>query len=114
MSTLESRRILDWNLNNAYGNEALTYLGPIPEYLSPDDNRPAYEQLEERSICGWHPEPPENGWMLLADDYVVYPGLRAMPPVAMAWLRDEKILVYPAGWICVVQRNGEFSIARMT
>ncbi len=106
----DSDPILDWHLNDRYP-DAVSRLGPIPGLITPASPDPAWKQFEANLY--WNPEPADSGWKLLGDDALIYPGLRPVMPVAMAWLRGEKILIYPAGWVVIAQLNGDFSICRM-
>lgn len=107
--------VLDWHLNEAYGNEAHTYLGRIPLLIDPNCADPVWLQVQTNLPEGWNPvlADDRSKWTLTADDYLIYPGLPPIAPAAMAWLRGEKVLVYPAGWIVVAQLNGEFTVARI-
>lgn len=104
--------ILDWHLNTAYGDEAMQHLGRIPLLLNPESADPVWLQIQTNYPEGWNPELPGK-WTLTADDYLIYPGLPPVAPAAMAWLRSERVLVYPAGWVVVVELGGEFTVARI-
>lgn len=107
--------ILDWHLNNQYGSKALEHLGRIPLLLDPNRADPVWLQVQENYPQGWCPVLGDERakWALTADDYLIYPGLPPLAPAAMAWLRSERILVYPAGWIVVVTLDGDFTVARI-
>lgn len=106
--------ILDWHLNNQYGNEALTHLGRIPLLINPNCADPVWLQVQENYPEGWCPVMDREKWTLTADDYLIYPGLPPIAPAAMAWLRSERIMVYPAGWIVVTELGkDEFTVARI-
>lgn len=104
-------RILDWQIN-ANARDPIAALGFIPSFVSADDPRPAWEQFDERYIRGWDAMLPGK-WRLGVDNYLFYPGDPPMAPLARAYLRDELILVYPHAFVCIVQKNGDFSIARL-
>lgn len=105
--------LLDWHLNTSYKeDDARLHLGRIPILINPQCNDPVWLQVQDNYPEGWQPEPPGK-WTLTADEYLIYPGLPPVAPAAMAWLRSEKILVYPAGWVVVVQLNGDFTVARI-
>ena len=114
----DDQRILDWHINEnyvAYHGLATTIsaMGKIPEWLFESDIRPAWEQLDERYVWGgWNPMAP-GGFQLAEDDYLLYPGDEPMAPIAFAMLRDEKIILYPYSFVCIVSANGAFSIARL-
>lgn len=108
--------ILDWHINSNYPiDESRAYLGRIPLLINPDCADPVWQQVQDNYPGGWNPVQGEerDKWSLFGDDYLKYPGLPAVAPAAMAWLRGEKILVYPAGWLVVVELNGDFTVARI-
>lgn len=108
--------ILDWHLNTSYKeDDARQHLGRIPLLINPQCNDPVWLQVQDNYPNGWNPVPASerHKWTLTADEYLIYPGLPPVAPAAMAWLRSEKILVYPAGWVVVVQLNGDFTVARI-
>lgn len=113
----DNASILDWHFNTSSGhsrNTLLESLGLIPSFVFEADPRPAWEQFDERNVGGWNPMlPSTKGWRLDQNDYLHYPGDPALPPLAMAWLRDERIIVYPHAFVCIVQRDGSFSVARI-
>lgn len=85
-------------------------LGYIPEFLSEDDPRPAREQIDAHYISGWT---PFEGFVLLKDQVLKYPGDPALKPVARTSLRDEQILLYPGEWLLIVQPDGQWEVARI-
>ena len=104
--------VLDWHLNTQYGNEATTHLGRIPLLLDPNCADPVWLQVQNNYPQGWNPE-RGGKWTLTGDDYLIYSGLPPIAPAAMAWLRSERVLVYPAGWVVVVDLGGDFTVARI-
>lgn len=107
---------LDWHLNDNYpGDEQRLALGRIPSYLTRDTADALWMQLDERATSGWNPQIVKDmGWELSADECLIYKGLPPLPPVAYATHLGEKILVYPAGWVVIVQLGGKFSVARVS
>lgn len=108
--------VLDWQINTQYlESEAMSHLGRIPLLLDPNCNDPVWLQIETNYPHGWQPVRgvEREKWMLTGDDYLVYPGLPPLAPIAMAWLRSERIIVYPAGWLVVVDLNNDFTVARV-
>lgn len=107
--------ILDWHLNHGYMSLAEQHLGRIPLLINPQCNDPVWLQVQDNYPDGWNPVPAaeRHKWTLTGDEYLIYLGLPPVAPAAMAWLRSEKILVYPAGWVVVVQLNGDFTVARI-
>src|SRR5678815_3186018 len=84
----------------------------IPCWLSPDDPRPAAEQLDEYyRHGGWRPF--EGFKFDKAKGTIKYPGDPAHEPLAGMWLRDEMVLIYEHGWVAIVQKDGSFAVCRM-
>lgn len=104
--------ILDWHLNERV-RDAQEHLGRIPILFDPECVDPAWLQVQTNYPQGWNPVMDREKWTLTADDYLIYPGLPPVAPSAMAWLRSERILVYPAGWVVVVELGGDFTVARI-
>lgn len=106
--------VLDWHLNTAYP-DAAQHLGRIPLLLDPNYADPVWQQVQDNYPEGWNPvvASERQRWTLTADDYLIYSGLPPVAPVAMAWLRAERVLVYPAGWLVVVELGGDFTVARV-
>jgi hypothetical protein len=90
----------------------LDHVGILPLWLDPEDPRSAKEQLDEhyRHGGGWQ---PFEGFKLMKDSSIKYPGDPAHKPLAMMKLRDEVILVYPHSWVLILQKGGSFEICRM-
>lgn len=106
--------VLDWHINDQYPEtDARQYLGRIPLLLNPQCDDPVWLQVQDNYPGGWQPVLDREKWTLTADEYLIYPGLPPVAPAAMAWLRSEKILVYPAGWVVVVALGGDFTVARI-
>lgn len=105
--------ILDWRLNAAYpAPDVILALGHIPEFIFAQDERPAWEQINQRYPPGWNPMLPGK-FALDQHDYLYYPGDPVMVPLATAFHRQERIIVYPHAWVCIVQLDGGFSVARI-
>lgn len=90
---------------------ALDLLGYIPTFLYEDDPRPAAGQFNERYAHGggWR---PMNKWEF-SGGQIKYPGDPPYEPVARGQLRHETIYVYHHSWVCIVQPDGSFQVARM-
>lgn len=105
---------LDWMVNDQFpGDEQRQYMGGIPTYLDGNSTDPLWLQLDERSRSGWNPIPPGQGFQFAADDTLLYPGLPPLQPVAMATHLGERIFIYPAGFVLILQLNQDFSLARV-
>lgn len=108
--------VLDWHTNTLYSEaDARAHLGRIPLLIDPNCDDPVWQQVQDNLPAGWCPVLGEERakWSLFNDDYLMYPGLPPVAPAAMAYLRSEKILVYPAGWVVVVEPGGDFTVARI-
>lgn len=108
--------VLDWQFNTQYSEaDARQYLGRIPLLLDPNCADSVWLQVQTNYPQGWQPVigDERSKWTLTADDYLIYPGLPPVAPAAMAWLRSERVLVYPAGWVVVVDLKGDFTVARI-
>jgi hypothetical protein len=94
------------------GQQLADAVGFIPEFLSEANPQPARVQLNDNYAHGggWR---PMEGWALREDDRLVYPGDPPMMPIAELRLRDERILVYPHAWVCILYPDQTFEVARM-
>ena len=95
----------------------LTFLPPffhltgyIPTFLDANDPRPAREQFASRYIAGWL---PFQGFKLLKNNSLKYPGDPALPPIASAMLRNELICIYRHAWVAIIQADRSFEVCRM-
>ena len=90
----------------------LAHMGRIPDMLSDFDPRPAKEQLDAgyQHGGGWRSLPKVK---LLPDGRLKFPGDRPFRPIAEIRLREERIVLYEAGLVAVVQSDGSFEISRM-
>ena len=89
------------------------HLGFIPDFVFEHDPRSAKEQFNERYWPGWK---PFNGFEMIdcdGNNTLVYPGDPPLPPMAEAWLRDEKIMFYEHSWVAIIQKDGSFEVCRM-
>lgn len=90
-------------------------LGLLPTILLPSDDRPAAEQFNERYAHGggWNPMP---GWTMLEgeDVRIQYPGDEPLSPIACFRMSSgESVFIYPHAWVCIMQPNEEFEVARI-
>ena len=107
-------QVLDWHLNDRYP-DAMQHLGRIPLLVDPNCADPIWLQVQDNYPQRWNPVLADERakWTLTADDYLIYPGLPPLAPVAMAWHGSERLLVYPAGWVVVAELGGDFTVARI-
>ena len=87
-------------------------LGFLPELISDRDPRPAAKQLDETYAHGggWDPLP---GFKLGPNYSLKYPGDPPLRPLAMAKLRDEKLVFYHHSYLAVFQPDGSFEVSRV-
>ena len=91
------------------GFETVGFLGDMLNDLDP---RSASEQFDAnyQHGGGWR---PFKGFVLQGDGKLKFPGDPAYKPVATARLRDERITLYPYGWVMIQQTDGSYEISRM-
>jgi hypothetical protein len=87
-------------------------VGLIPSFLDAADSRPAAEQFDAhyQHGGGWRPVP---GFELQGGRILHYPGDPPLHPLAMIVLPGELVLIYPYGFVAVIQPGGAFEVARM-
>lgn len=88
-------------------------VGFLPEFLDERWDKPAAAQLDMnyKHGGGWQ---PFKGFQMDPNTHAIsYPGDPDMHPLAVASLHNEKIFVYPSGWVAVVQPDESFEICRM-
>lgn len=87
------------------------HVGFIPTFLSEKDPRPAKEQFHQNYSHGggWF---PMTGFTL-EDCHLQYPGDPPLMPLAMIEFRDETIVIYESAFVCIIQPDGSFAVARM-
>jgi hypothetical protein len=90
--------------------EALALLGYIPDFLDETDPRPAKEQIDDRYIGGWMPQP---GWTIGPDGSFRYPGDPPMVPQVSIEFNGELLLLLRYSFLAIVQRDGSFEVARL-
>ncbi len=100
--------MLKWEM--LHPKMTIEHLGFIPDFIFEHDHRSAKEQFNERYWPGWL---PFNGFEMIDNNQLCYPGDPPLLPLAEAWLRDEKIIFYNHSWVAIVQKDGSFEICRM-
>ena len=87
------------------------HLGFLPEIFLPEDRRKATDQANERYVSGWE---PQDGWVVnIRTGEAQYPGDPAVMPVAATIQNAETILLYPSSYVCIIQPDGSYEMARM-
>lgn len=96
----------------AYHPRAEELMGLIPHFLDEYDPRPAAEQFNERYAHGggWS---PMKGWTMPTTLHIEYSGDEPLHALAEIEFRNEAILVFPHAWVCIMQPDGSFEVARM-
>ncbi|MBU2051483.1 MAG: hypothetical protein KKH61_21240 [Gammaproteobacteria bacterium] len=87
-------------------------LGIIPLFLDDADPRPAKEQLDEKYAHGGGFRHLE-GFKMLPNGDLKYPGDEPTRFLAHTYLRDEKIIFYEHAWVAIVQPDGSFEVSRL-
>lgn len=88
-------------------------VGYLPTFFSPEDPRPAREQINQNYAHGggWH---PTSGFKMKPDSWrVKFPGDPVLYPLAYAKLRDETLIFYEHEWLAILQLDGSFEMARV-
>lgn len=87
-------------------------VGIIPFMLNEDDQRTAEQQLDAGYAHGGGFK-GFNGFKLLDDNSIKYPGDSKHKPWAIAKFRDDLIVVYESAWVAVIHPDRSFTISRM-
>jgi hypothetical protein len=87
-------------------------LGFLPGMLDTNDPRPAREQFDANYAHGggWR---AFNGFIMLPNGDLKYPGDPPTRLLAKTKLRDETIHFYDFSWVAIIQPDGTFEISRM-
>lgn len=86
-------------------------VGALSDIFLDSDPRPAREQANERYIGGWFP----TKGLTLRNDLLISKYKEDPPLRLVAWtmLRKEKLMLFEAEYVAVVQKDGSYEIARM-
>jgi hypothetical protein len=87
--------------------------GFIPNFLDERDPRDARAQFNEKYLGGWF---PFHGTGLSFDPktlVMTYPGDPPFRPLSLLLFRDELLILYPASFVVVRQKDGSWEAARM-
>lgn len=101
---------MHWTLTHGV---RLEHLGLLPLMLDENDPAPAREQFDKnyQHGGGWQPMP--KFFLNTTTMVLTYPGDPPMRPIAVTTLRKEVIAVYPYSFVCIVQPDDSFEVARM-
>jgi hypothetical protein len=99
-------------LNAVIPQQMWDALGYIPDFLDINNPKTAIEQFDiaYKHGGGWS---NFQGFTLLDNMRIRYPGDNPLKPFAMATFRDQEIYVYPGPWVMVKSSDGSFQISRM-
>jgi hypothetical protein len=86
-------------------------LGYLPSFLDESDPRSAREQINANYIGGWM---EMKGMSMDSHGSLLYPGDPPLFPIAVAVMRNEKIMLYVGDWVAIVQEDGTFEVARIS
>lgn len=100
---------MKWELVHPHATADM--LGYIPSFLSERDERSAREQLDANYPFGGFQ--PLEGFTMLPNGNLSYPGDPPTQLLAQAKLRNETVRFYQHAWVAVVQEDGSFVVARM-
>src|SRR5262245_29610718 len=91
----------------------LEHMGFIPSFLDDADPRPASEQINERYVHGgWDPWMSDR-FRMLDGDCLKFPGDPLLAPICELRMRDERIVLYPASIVAIIQPDGSFEVCRL-
>jgi hypothetical protein len=87
-------------------------LGLLPMFLNPENPKSAKDQIDDsyQHGGGWR---PFKGFKLGADNTLSYPNDPALHPIAQTKVGQELVVVYPYGWVAVIQPDRSFEVARV-
>jgi hypothetical protein len=88
-------------------------LGLLPSFLHVGDPRSAREQFDANYAHGGGWNAFEGHKLDPLTGALKYPGDPRLLPLAVTKLRDETIYFYENAWVCIVQPNGSYEVARM-
>jgi hypothetical protein len=85
--------------------------GFIPSFLDEDDERTAQEQINAHYIGGWN---AFEGFTLNPETMQLsYTGDPPMLPISVLVFRDETLYMYDHAWTLIMQKSGDWTIARL-
>lgn len=87
-------------------------LGIVPFFFSEDDPREARDQVHEAYAHGggWS---PFEGFEMLENGNLKFPGDPETQLLAEAKLRDETLRFYDHSWLAIIQPSGGFEVGRL-
>ena len=101
--------MIEWKM--LHPKMTIEHLGFIPDFVFEHDPRSAKEQFNERYWPRWR---NFDKFKMNKDNHdLLYPGDLPIKPLAMAQLRDEKIVFYDHSWVAIIQKDGSFEVCRM-
>lgn len=97
---------------NISGEDLVEMLGYLPGMFSESDPRSAQEQLNDRygHGGGWQ---PFNGFTLLPNKELKYPGDPPIKPLAITVLHNDVLIFYEHEWLLVLRPDNTWEVARV-
>lgn len=90
----------------------LEHLGLIPCWLSENNPKSIVEQMDAGYQFGGFKQYPINGYKVVGDKCLKYPGDPVLKPLASITIRDETLCFYDHAICAVWQKDGSFVAAR--
>lgn len=91
----------------------LDHMGYIPSFLFDEDPRPAAVQINERYVHGGWDTTWSSQFVMLDGDVLQWPQDPPQYPICELRLRDERIVLYPASVVAIIQPDGSFEVSRL-
>lgn len=91
---------------------SLEVWGIIPGFLDENDLRPAQEQINERYIGGWM-DAPEGLKLDLTRKVLTYKGDPDSQLLGLLHFRNELLMMFEHEWVCILQKDASYRIARL-
>lgn len=88
-------------------------LGFIPGFLDENDQRDAWDQLDANYRHGGGLM-EITGLRTVKPNFILYPGDPPFRALAETKLRKERIILYEAEIVCVIQYDGSYKCSRMS
>ena len=104
--------MLDFTLTKYSKLPLNAVVGYIKYFIYETDDRPAVEQFNERYRHGggWN---PFDGFTMDNNLFITYPEDSALPPLAIANFREQKIIIYPHSFVAILNPDKTFEVSRM-
>ena len=103
---------MKWEFHNGAN---MGWLGLLPAFFSETNPASAVEQINRhyQHGGGWN---AFKGFKIIHSNglpTLVYPGDPPQLCLAITRFRDETVILFEGNWVCVMQPDGEFEVARI-